>query len=151
MYTAAENLDRPPRPACSLTGPCATSGEQKRELCQLGHASAQHAKTRQQHLGRNDEMPWATRDLRRKLGYLHAGNVVIVPAAHTLLRGLLRSLLGVAFETKVSTVTGDHPIVFNSAQRKQIKVCLVTSGHGPGHVCTVSKADSAGCRLCELY
>lgn len=47
---------------------------------------------------------------------------MLVPVAHCLLRGLVRSLFIYALTTPVSSVAHNHPVVFNKEQRDRVKV-----------------------------
>jgi hypothetical protein len=87
-----------------------------------GINSQQCAKERLKVLGRNGRLPWCEEDVMRALPYLAIKDLVIIPTAHALLRGLLKSLLDYSLKTQVSTVPKNHPVVFNSEQRRNAMV-----------------------------
>jgi hypothetical protein len=73
-------------------------------------------------LGRNGRLPWCQVDVVGALSYISAETFVLVPTAHALLRGVTASLFEYALKTPVTTVQENHPIVFNSTQRKFAQV-----------------------------
>jgi hypothetical protein len=84
--------------------------------------SSADAKAELQNLGRKGRLPWCEPSLRGALGYISAGGVILVPVAHCLLRGLLRSLFILALTTPLSEVGQNHPVVFNTTQRQAVRV-----------------------------
>lgn len=79
-------------------------------------------------LGRSAQLPWMVSEIHELHPYLAADSLLLVPAAHTLLRGLIRSLLGFALLTTVAGLqamkmdTTNHPVVFTAQQRRQVEV-----------------------------
>jgi len=89
---------------------------------ELGLHTKAQAQQRLTALGRKGKLPWCEPDVAAKLPYLKPSTLVLVPTAHALLRGVLKSLLEYTFKTKVSSVAEHHPIVFNSDARKAVSV-----------------------------
>jgi hypothetical protein len=95
----------------------------KEEATKYGFNTKEKATQRLTRLGRSGQLPWCEDDVASALPYLSPCNLVIIPTAHALLRGVLRSLLDFAFKTLVSSVPSNHPIVYNSDSRKAASVC----------------------------
>jgi hypothetical protein len=89
----------------------------------LGLNTKEQATQRLTRLGRSGQLPWCVPEVALALPYILPSTLVIIPTAHALLRGLLRSLLNFAFKTMVTTVPNNHPIVYNSDSRKAVTVC----------------------------
>jgi hypothetical protein len=95
----------------------------KDEAAELGWPNKVSTAQRLSTLGRNGKISWCEKDVTEHLFYLCAKNLVLVPVAHAILRGLLRGLLEFALKTQVSSVPDDHPIVFNGTERNFVSVC----------------------------
>jgi hypothetical protein len=63
------------------------------EMTARGLNTQQHVKERLKTLGRSGRLPWAEDDVTRALSYLASKDLVVLPTAHALLRGVLKSLL----------------------------------------------------------
>lgn len=95
---------------------------QEDALQELGLSSAADATLEFRKLGRRGRIPWCDPRYAIALAYISAGALVLVPIAHCLLRGLIRSLFIYALTTPVSSVSKTDPLVFNTASRDDVKV-----------------------------
>lgn len=92
-------------------------------LDRLGIESADAGRLALRNHARRGRLPWCDPRYKERLAYISAGDVLLVPVAHCLLRGLVRSLFIYALDTQVSSVHPNHPVVFNKEQRARVKVC----------------------------
>lgn len=95
---------------------------QEDALLKLGFSSAADATPEFRKLGRRGRIPWCDPRYAIALAYISAGALVLVPIAHCLLRGLVRSLFIYALTTPVSSVSTTDPLVFNTVSRDKVKV-----------------------------
>lgn len=93
-------------------------------LREIGINSDAEVTRRLQDLGRSGALPWLHEDLQPHLSYIDNVNFILVPVAHCLLHGLTKDLMVYALATPLSDVPADHPVVFNSKQRKAVQVCI---------------------------
>jgi hypothetical protein len=107
----------------------------------MGMNTKDEARKRLTRLGRSGKLPWCEEEVAMALPYISPKDLVLIPTAHALLRGILRSLLDFAFQTLVTSVPDNHPIVFSSESRKAVQVrpnsvALIQSSNMsvPGHL-----------------
>ena len=100
------------------------AAERKQALRLLTLASVEEARGELRQLARRGRLPWCDAAYQTSLKYIAAGDILTVPVAHCLLRGVLRSIFVYALDTKVSTVSDKHPVVFNQDARARVKVCM---------------------------
>lgn len=104
--------------------------ERKQALSLLGLSTVDGARAELRRLGRRGRIPWCNPIYAIRLSYISAGNVILVPTAHCLLRGVVRSLFMYAIDTPVSKVSNNHTVVFNKEQRDRVRVRAPSLGSG---------------------
>lgn len=97
-------------------------GQRATALAALGISSVEAGRAELKRYGRRGRMPWCHPKYKEHLSYISPADIVVVPVAHCLLRGLVRSLFMYALDTPVSTVRPTHSVVFNTSQRDKVKV-----------------------------
>lgn len=115
---------------------------QQEALAELGFPTAADAAVEFRAAGRRGRIPWCDPRYATTLAYISAGAVLLVPISHCLLRGLIRSLFIYALTTPVSTVSSADAVVFNTAARERVQVCICCRG--------CDHARARWCTPCEL-
>lgn len=83
----------------------------------VNRTSIKHLHTQ---LGRKGKLPWQSKRFKRKLPYIDATNLILMPVAHMLQHGLEKDLFVVALQGQHIE---KHPVIFSKEQREQVKVC----------------------------
>ncbi len=82
-------------------------------------------------LGRRGQMPWLLPYFKRHLPYIQASNVVLLPPAHMLLHGLVKSWLCLSFGKcpgwKTQQASIEQPFIFSQRAIKTFHVCSIQS------------------------
>jgi hypothetical protein len=72
--------------------------------------------------------------------YLNADSLLLVPVAHTILRGLVKALLSFALTTTSSTLLAqgldarNNPVVLTAQQKRDVEVCSVADAANPNYM-----------------
>ena len=94
-------------------------------LSELGIPSKARAKELLTELGRRGPLPWCLERDEESLSYISAGNILLVPVDHCLLRGVLRTLLVHCICTNVSDIDPEDAIAFRKPNRDRARVRTV--------------------------
>lgn len=96
-------------------------------------------------LGRTGQLPWLVSEIQALHPYLEADSLLLVPPAHNLLRGPIKSLLSFALKTKPADLDKmginavGHPVVFTSNQRRNVEVSVFAPAHDNYVSCTCAR------------
>lgn len=98
------------------------------KLRALGYRNLESAKDVPKEMGLRGRLPWAAPYYKNKLSYIHSLNFVLLPPAHLLLHGLVKSLWALAAGKVSGWERGkDTPFVLSHTAVKQFKVLSLSS------------------------
>jgi hypothetical protein len=114
-----------PETASGLHADARLSTEHLREL---GIGSIKEAKQIWTHLGRTAQLPWLLPEVQEMHPYIDPLNIILMPPAHNLLRGLTSKIVSFIVKTserdlrKLGLSPLRHPLVLSNSQQTFVKV-----------------------------